>query len=92
MLASQPKDKIAGLIVLTDGEENRSTTRITALTDAIRKGNQQNPIVIFCIAYGGQSGAATLDAIAGAAGATGQVRGSDPASIQRLYEDLQKYF
>jgi Ca-activated chloride channel family protein len=92
LLASQPKDKIAGLIVLTDGEENRSTTRIAALTDAIRKGNLQSPIVVFCIAYGGQAGAATLDAIAGAAGATGQVRGSDPASIQRLYEDLQKYF
>ncbi|MDO9065862.1 MAG: VWA domain-containing protein, partial [Chloroflexota bacterium] len=92
LLASQPKDKINGLIVLTDGEENRSTTRITALADAIRKGNQQNLIVVFCIAYGGEAGAGTLNSIAGAAGATGQVRGSDPASIQRLYEDLQKYF
>ena len=92
LLASQPKDKINGLIVLTDGEENRSTTRITGLADAIRKGNQQNPIVVFCIAYGGEAGAGTLNSIAAAAGATGQVRGSDPASIQRLYEDLQKYF
>ena len=92
LLASQPKDKISGLIVLTDGEENRSATRTAGLTDAIRKGNQQSPIVVFCIAYGGDAGAATLNAIAGAAGATGQVRDSDPASIQRLYEDLQKYF
>jgi Mg-chelatase subunit ChlD len=92
LLASQPKDKISGLIVLTDGEENRSATRIAVLSDAIRKGNQQSPVVVFCIAYGGNAGAATLNAIAGAAGATGQVRGSDPASIQRLYEDLQKYF
>jgi Ca-activated chloride channel family protein len=92
LLAGQPKDRINGLIVLTDGEENRSTTRIAALTEAIRKGNQQSPIVVFCIAYGGEAGSATLNAIATAAGATGQVRGSDPASIQRLYEDLQKYF
>ncbi len=92
LLASQPNDKIKGLIVLTDGEENRSTTRINALADAIRKGNAQDPTVVFCIAYGGSAGASTLNAIAAAAGATGQVRGSDPASIQRLYEDLQKYF
>jgi Mg-chelatase subunit ChlD len=92
LLASQPKDKISGLIVLTDGEENRSATRIAVLSDAIRKGNLQSPVVVFCIAYGGNAGAATLNAIAAAAGATGQVRGSDPASIQRLYEDLQKYF
>lgn len=92
LLASQPKDKINGLILLTDGEENRSTTRISGLADAIRKGNQKDPIVVFCIAYGGDAGAGTLNAIAAAAGATGQVRGSDPASIQRLYEDLQKYF
>ncbi len=92
LLAGQAKDKIKGLIVLTDGEENRSTTRVSALADVIRKGNAQDPTVVFCIAYGGNAGAATLNAIAAAAGATGQVRGSDPASIQRLYEDLQKYF
>lgn len=92
LLVAQPADKIGGLIILTDGEENHSTIRMSALTDAIRKGNQQKPVVVFCIAYGGEAGAGTLRSIAGAAGALGEVRSSDPASIRRLYEDLQKYF
>ncbi len=92
LLLAQPKDKIGGLIVLTDGEENRSNIRLNTLTDAIQKGNAQNPLVVFCISYGGEAGTRTLNSIIAAAGALGQVRDSDPASIQRLYEDLQKYF
>ena len=92
LLADKPRDKINGLIVLTDGEENASKTRLDTLTAAIQQGNRQNPIVVFGIAYGGEAGTRTLQSIAGAAGALGQVRGSDPAAIQRLYEDLQKYF
>lgn len=92
LLTSQPTDRIRGLILLTDGEENRSTNRMSTLTDAIKKGNQKAPVVVFCIAYGGDAGTSTLTTIAAAAGAVGQVRSSDPASIQRLYEDLQKYF
>jgi Ca-activated chloride channel family protein len=92
LLADKPRDKINGLIVLTDGEENASKTRMDTLIAAIQQGNKQNPIVVFCIAYGGEAGTRTLQSIAGAAEALGQVRGSDPASIQRLYEDLQKYF
>lgn len=92
LLADRPRDKINGLIVLTDGEENSSTTSMRTLTQTISQGNQKNPIVIFCIAYGGEAGTKTLQSIADAAGALGQVRSSDPASIRRLYEDLQKYF
>jgi len=92
LLADQPRDKINGLIILTDGEENRSTTSMKTLTQTISQGNKKNPIVIFCIAYGGEAGTSTLQTIADAAGALGQVRSSDPASIRRLYEDLQKYF
>ena len=92
LLLRQPPDKIAGLIVLTDGEENRSAARMTTLVDAIKQGSAKTPIVVFCIAYGGEAGTSTLRSITGAAGALGQVRSSDPDSIRRLYEDLQKYF
>jgi Ca-activated chloride channel family protein len=92
LLISQPTDRIRGLILLTDGEENRSTNRMATLTDAIKKGSQQAPVVVFCIAYGGEAGTSTLRTIADAAGAVGEVRSSDPALIRRLYEDLQKYF
>jgi Ca-activated chloride channel homolog len=92
LLQQQPKDKIGGLIVLTDGEENHSGIRMVNLTDAIQQGNQKTATVVFCIAYGGDAGTKTLSSIAAAAGALGQVRSSDPSSIQKLYADLLKYF
>ncbi|MBI3732522.1 MAG: VWA domain-containing protein [Chloroflexi bacterium] len=85
------RDRINAIVVMTDGMENGSATTLTQLTQKVQRGNQSGvPVVIFCIAYGGDADLKVLTTLAEATG--GQARRADPDTIRKLYKILSTYF
>ena len=83
--------RINAIVVMTDGRENASRTRLRQLVSRIKDGNARGvPVYIFCIAYGGDADMNVLEAIAEASG--GQVRRGDTTSIEDLYKIISTYF
>ncbi|NPV06532.1 MAG: VWA domain-containing protein [Anaerolineae bacterium] len=84
-------ERINAIVVMTDGRENASRTRLRELQMRIRDGNARGvPVVVFCIAYGSDADLDTLAAIAETSG--GQVRRGDLTSIEELYRLISTYF
>jgi Ca-activated chloride channel homolog len=82
-------ERINAIVVMTDGQENRSSISLRRL---VRELENQGPVpmVVFCIAYGRDADLVTLRAIAEPTG--GQVREGDLETIQDLYQILSTYF
>lgn len=84
-------DRINAIVAMTDGIENASHLNLSQLTDKVRRGSQTGvPVLIFCIAYGGDADLRTLTGLADASG--GFARRADPDTISRLYRILSTYF
>lgn len=83
-------ERINAIVAMTDGRENASMVSLRQLVSEIEQGNQDLPVVIFCIAYGRDADYDVLQAIAGASG--GQVREGDEETIRELYKILSSYF
>jgi Ca-activated chloride channel homolog len=83
-------ERINAIVAMTDGRENASMVSLRQLTDEIRRGNQNVPVVIFCIAYGKDADYNVLQTIADASG--GQVREGNEETIRELYKILSSYF
>lgn len=83
-------ERINAIVAMTDGRENASMVTLRQLEREIQSGNQNLPVVIFCIAYGRDADYDVLQAIAGASG--GQVREGDEETIRELYKILSSYF
>ena len=83
-------ERINAIVAMTDGRENASMVSLRQLVDEIRAGNQNLPVVIFCIAYGRDADYNVLQAIADASG--GQVREGNEETIRELYKILSSYF
>jgi Ca-activated chloride channel family protein len=87
----QDSERINAIVVMTDGKENNSRIRLRELTSKLRRGGQSGlPIVVFCVAYGGDADMRTLEEISTAAG--GQTRRGSPETIRQLYKLLSTYF
>lgn len=87
----QDSERINAIVVMTDGKENNSRIRLRDLTSKLRRGSQSGlPIVVFCVAYGGDADMGTLEEISAAAG--GQTRRGSPETIAQLYKLLSTYF
>jgi len=85
------RDRINAIVVMTDGIENASSIKLSALTDKIKRGNASGvPVVIFCIGYGSDADWNVLNALADATG--GFARRADPETIRKLYKILSTYF
>ncbi len=82
--------RINAVVVMTDGLENASHISQSQLIGQIRKGNQDLPVMVFCVAYGGDADHEMLGALSDATG--GQVRDGTPETIQNLYKILSQYF
>ncbi|HUT19271.1 MAG TPA: VWA domain-containing protein, partial [Anaerolineae bacterium] len=84
-------ERINAIVVMTDGQENRSRVSLQALTERLRRAQgTETPIVVFCIAYGRDADMKTLEAISSAAG--GFTRRGDLETIRELYKTLSTYF
>lgn len=85
------RERINAIVAMTDGRENASSVSLNTLVRDIQRGNRDGvPVVIFCIAYGGDADYNTLSAIADASG--GQVREGTEETIRELYKLLSSYF
>jgi len=82
-------ERINAIVVMTDGQENNSRMSLRQLVREVSQDGQM-PVVIFCIAYGGDADIDTLQAIAEPTG--GQVREGDLDTIRDLYKILSTYF
>jgi Ca-activated chloride channel family protein len=82
-------ERINAIVVMTDGQENNSQLSLRQLVREMTEESRL-PVVIFCIAYGGDADIATLQAIAEPTG--GQVREGDLDTIRDLYKILSTYF
>ncbi|MEJ2208668.1 MAG: VWA domain-containing protein [Anaerolineae bacterium] len=82
-------ERINAIVVMTDGQENNSRMSLRQLVREVSQQGQM-PVVIFCIAYGGDADIGTLEAIAEPTG--GQVREGDLNTIRDLYKILSTYF
>jgi len=82
-------ERINAIVVMTDGQENRSSVSLRRL---VRELEDQDPVpvVVFCIAYGRDADMGTLQAIAEPTG--GQVLMGDLETIRDLYQILSTYF
>jgi Ca-activated chloride channel family protein len=82
-------ERINAIVVMTDGQENNSTTSLRQL---VRVLSEDSPvqIVVFCIAYGSDADMGTLQIIAEPSG--GQVYRGDLETIRDLYKILSTYF
>jgi Ca-activated chloride channel family protein len=84
-------ERINAIVVMTDGKENNSRIRLGELTAELGRASQSGlPVVVFCVAYGGDADMGTLEEISAATG--GQTRRGSPETIQRLYKLLSTYF
>jgi len=84
-------ERINAIVVMTDGQENRSRVNLGALTERLRRTQgTDTPIVVFCIAYGRDADMRTLEEISSAAG--GFTRHGDLETIRELYRTLSTYF
>ena len=84
-------ERINAIVVMTDGKENRSRVRLSALLDNLSRTSESNtPVVVFCIAYGRDADLNVLESISSASG--GFTRQGDPETIKNLYKTLSTYF
>jgi Ca-activated chloride channel homolog len=83
-------ERINAIVAMTDGRENASAVGLRELAAEISQGNENLPIVIFCIAYGRDADYNVLSTIAEASG--GQVREGNTETIRELYKILSSYF
>lgn len=84
-------ERINAIVVMTDGQENRSRVSLRALTEQLRRTQgTDTPIVVFCIAYGRDADLETLETISSATG--GFTRRGDLETIRELYRTLSTYF
>lgn len=84
-------DRINAIVVMTDGKENNSSTRLDELVrDLKATAISDMPVLVFCIAYGGDADLTQLEAISRATGAF--AKSSDLTTISELYKTLSTYF
>ncbi len=87
---SGDRERINAIVAMTDGRENASRATLQQLTDEVRAGNQQVPVIIFSVAYGSDADYKLLETLSTVSG--GQVRAGTPETIRDLYKILSSYF
>jgi Ca-activated chloride channel family protein len=84
--------RINAVVVLTDGEDNRSTLTSDALVRDLEKRSESDvgAIRVFTIAYGHDANTTVLTSIATAAG--GVEYTGDPSEIDAVYRQISSFF
>ena len=89
-LLQQPVDHIRALVVLTDGEDNRSSLSLDQLLAKIHPDAETHTIRIFTIAYGKDAERNQLKRIADAT--QGKAYDGTPANITEVFRDISTFF
>ncbi len=88
--AAPDPDFISAVIVLTDGEDNKSRLSLDRLIDGIRVDNEKRTTRVFTIAYGADASVEVLQAIAEATQAK-SYKGT-PENIRTVFKDVATFF
>ncbi|MHB1354513.1 MAG: VWA domain-containing protein [Anaerolineae bacterium] len=84
-------ERINAIVVMTDGKENNSSVRLDALLRDLKAATTSDaPVLVFCIAYGGDADLKPLESMSKATGAF--AKSSDLTTISELYKTLSTYF
>jgi Ca-activated chloride channel family protein len=83
------KRHIHAVVVLTDGEDNRSQTKLPDLLAKLSSGEQAS-VRVFTIGYGGEASETTLRHIAETTG--GAYYHGDVDNIRSVYEEIATFF
>ncbi len=92
-LARQSREdagRIAALVVLTDGQDTDSKTKLPALLNAIRFDGERRTVRVFTIAYGQDADTTVLQSIADATQAK-SYKGK-PENIRSVFRDIATFF
>ena len=89
-LLQQPVDHIRALVVLTDGEDNKSSLTLDQLLAKIHPDAETHTIRIFTIAYGRDAERSQLKRIAEAT--QGKAYDGTPANITEVFRDISTFF
>ena len=89
-LQQRPADHIRAVVVLTDGEDNRSTVQLNDLLSRIRADAETHTIRIYTIAYGHDARRDVLEQIAAAT--QGKAYNGDPKNIVEVFRDISTFF
>ena len=81
-------NRIRAIVVLSDGQDTGSMTSLNDLTRLDR--GEQNPLLIFPVAYGDDADISSLNTIARTSST--KVISGDESGIQQLFELLSSYF
>lgn len=84
------EDKISAIVVLTDGEDNKSSTDLAALIANIRFDNESKTIRVFTIGYGQDARKDVLQSIADATQA--KFYEGTPENIKSVFKEISTFF
>jgi Ca-activated chloride channel family protein len=84
--------RINAVVLLTDGEDNKSRTALDTLLGELRSQSpvEAGVVRVFTIAYGDAADRAPLREIAAATG--GRAATGDPAQIAAVYQGISSFF
>lgn len=89
-LQQRPADHIRAIVVLTDGEDNKSTLQLNDLLARIRADAETHTIRIYTIAYGSDARRDVLTQIANAT--QGKDYDGNPKNIVEVFRDISTFF
>ena len=89
-IGSQKGDKIHAVVVLTDGEDTNSRTRVDQLLQRILSDNERKQIRVFTIGYGNEANEKVLKQIADATQAK-YFKGT-PQNIRSVFREIATFF
>jgi Ca-activated chloride channel family protein len=83
-------DRISAVVVLSDGEDRDSRTRLGELVDRIRFDGERRTVRVFTIAYGKEAKKDVLQQIAEAT--QGRAFDGRPENIRQVFRDISMFF
>jgi Ca-activated chloride channel family protein len=89
-LQQRPGDHIRAIVVLTDGEDNKSTLQLNDLLARIRADAETHTIRIYTIAYGSDARRDVLTQISNAT--QGKDYDGNPKNIVEVFRDISTFF
>ena len=89
-LADRHADRIAAIIVLTDGADTNSRMKLDQLLNEIRSDNELRTVKVFTIGYGSDADKKVLQSIANATQAKFYV--GTPENIREVFRDVSTFF
>jgi Ca-activated chloride channel family protein len=83
--------RIRAIVLLSDGADTASTSRIRDAKEAIEaQRGERNPVIVIPVAYGADADIQTLNSIARSSAT--KVQSGDPSNISQLLELISSYF